>query len=130
MNVQKLSEKLSPLWLGYAVIGVSLNISRIATRLNRIDLLDHSALAPFTQLGLTNSLVMIGSFSIWSLMSLEAGFGQVMLFIGVATLISRSFALLLPVRGVHTRIRQSNTNCILEYRHGRRGVYRPGPVLI
>ena len=94
-------------WLGYAVISVSLNMSRIASKLNRIDLLDHSSLTPFTQLGLTNSLALIGSFSIWSLMSVEAGFGQVMLIVGFTTLVSISFAMLLPVRGVHKRISQS-----------------------
>ena len=94
-------------WLGYAVITVSVRMSRIAVRLNRIDLLDLSPLSPFTQLGLTNALLMIGSLSIWSLMSIEAGFGQIMLVIGCATMISTAIAMLLPVRGVHKRIHQS-----------------------
>ena len=94
-------------WLGYAVISVSLRMSRIATRLQRIDLLDLSPLLPFTQLGLTNALLMVGSLSIWSLMLVETGFGMMLLIAGAATLISTTLALWLPVRGVHKRICQS-----------------------
>lgn len=94
-------------WLGYAVISVSLRMSRIATRLQRIDLLDLSPLLPFTQLGLTNALMLVGSLSIWSLMLVETGFGMTMIVAGTATLISTTIALWLPVRGVHKRICQS-----------------------
>lgn len=94
-------------WLGYAVVIVSLRMSRIAKRLSRIDLLDLSPLAPFTQQGLTNALLLVGSLSIWSLMMYETGFGQMIIIIGGATLLSTAFALLLPVMGVHKRIQQS-----------------------
>lgn len=94
-------------WLGYAVISVSLRMSRIATRLQRVDLLDLSPLAPFTQLGLRNGLVLIGSLSVWSLMMLETGFGQMMVFVGITALGSAIVALVLPVTGVHKQIQQS-----------------------
>ncbi len=94
-------------WLGYAVISVSLRMSLIAKQLQCIDLFDHTPLAPFTQLGLRNGLVLIGSLSIWSLMLYEAGFGNMMLYIGSGALISAAVALVLPVRGVHKRILQS-----------------------
>ncbi len=94
-------------WLAYAIISVSLRMSRIAKTLCKVDLLDLSPLAPFTQLGLTNALLLIGSLSIWSLMMIETGFGQVMLVIGGATLFGTAIALLAPVYGVHKRIRQS-----------------------
>jgi len=94
-------------WLGYSIIIVSVRMSKIAVELSRIDLYNLSPLSPFTQLGLTNALLMIGSLSIWSLMSIEAGFGQIMLGIGIATMISTALAMLLPVRGVHKRIHQS-----------------------
>lgn len=94
-------------WLGYAVISVSQRMSLIAKKLQRINLFDLSPLAPFTQLGLRNGLVLIGSLSIWSLMLYETGFGQMMLYVGSGALISAAVALVLPVRGVHRRIQQS-----------------------
>ncbi len=74
-------------WLGYAVISVSLRMSLIAKRLQRVDLLDLSPLTPVTQLGLRNGLVLIGSLSIWSLMLYETGFGRMMLYVGSGELI-------------------------------------------
>ena len=94
-------------WLGFAVVVVSVRMSNIARKLSSINLLDLSPLTPFTQLGLTNALMLIGSLSIWSLMTLETGFGAMMIVIGGTTLVSSAVALLLPVRGVHQRIRQA-----------------------
>lgn len=97
-------------WLGYAVVSVSLRMSLIAKRLQRIDLLDLSPMAPFTQLGLRNGLILIGSLSIWSLMLYETGFGQMMVFAGSVSAISAVVALVLPARGVHQRIQQAKTS--------------------
>jgi hypothetical protein len=99
-------------WLGYAIISVSLRMSRIANSLATIDLLNLSPLAPFTQQGLTNALLLIGSLSIWSLMLIETGFGKLMLVIGGATLAGTVFALLAPVYGVHMRIRKSKAEAL------------------
>lgn len=99
-------------WLGYAIISVSLRMSRIAKSLATIDLLDLSPLAPFTQQGLTNALLLIGSLSIWSLMMIETGFGQLMVIIGSAILAGTVFALLAPVYGVHQRIRKSKEEAL------------------
>jgi hypothetical protein len=94
-------------WLGYAIVTVSLRMSRIATKLSQLNLFDLSPLAPFTQQGLTNALLFIGSLSIWSLMLIETGFGQMMWMIAGVTLVTAILALLAPVQGVHKRIRQS-----------------------
>ena len=94
-------------WLGYAIVTVSVRMSRIAKKLSRIDLLDLSPLAPFTQQGLTNTLLVIGLLSILSLMMLETGFEQTMILNGSAGLVLIALALLSPVRGVHRRICQS-----------------------
>ncbi|MDH3611995.1 MAG: hypothetical protein OES10_01855 [Gammaproteobacteria bacterium] len=94
-------------WLGYAIVTVSVRMSRIAKKLSRIDLLDLSPLAPFTQQGLMNALLLIGLLSIWSLMMLETGFEQVMIMNGSIGLVLIALALLSPVRGVHRRICQS-----------------------
>ena len=91
-------------WLGYAIIVVSVRMSRIASKLSQIDLLDLSALRPFTQQGFTNALLLIGSLSIWSLMMLETGFGQMLWMIGGTTLLGTAVAFLTPVHGVHKRI--------------------------
>lgn len=91
-------------WLGYVVVIVSLRLSRIASRLERIDLLDLSPLAPFTRQGTTNALLLIGLLSIWSLMLLETGFGQMMVIICTATFILVAMAVLAPLRGVHRKI--------------------------
>jgi len=99
-------------WLAYAITSVSLRMSRIAKSLATIDLLDLSPLAPFTQQGLTNALLLIGSLSIWSLMMIETGFGQLMLIIGGATLVGTALALLAPVYGVHQRILQSKEQAL------------------
>jgi hypothetical protein len=91
-------------WLGYAIIAVSLRLSRIAKGLQQVDLFNLNALTPFTQQGLTNALLLIGSFSIWSLMMLETGFMQVLLLIAVVTLAGTVIALLSQVYSVHKKI--------------------------
>jgi len=95
------------LWLIYAVVTVSVRMSRVAKKLSHINLLDLAPLAPFTHLGLTNALLLIGLLSIWSLMMFETGFGQIMILVGGTTLVVSALALLSPVRGVHKKIRQS-----------------------
>jgi hypothetical protein len=94
-------------WLLYAVVTVSVRMSRMAKKLSHIDLLDLTPLAPFTHLGLTNALLLIGLLSIVSLMMLETGFGQLIVLIGGSTLVVTALALLAPVGGVHKRIHQS-----------------------
>jgi hypothetical protein len=94
-------------WLGYAIVTVSMRMSRIAQKLSRIDLFDLSPLAPFTQQGLTNAFLLIGLLSIWSLTMFETGFEQMMIMNGSIGLVLIALALLSPVRGVHRRIRQS-----------------------
>ena len=94
-------------WVGYTIVTMSIRLSNIAKKLQKIDLFDLSPLAPFTQFGLRNAFLLAGLFSIWSLMMFETGFGQIMLFIGSLTLVSMILALLLPVNGVHKRIQQS-----------------------
>lgn len=94
-------------WLGYAIVIVSLRLSRIAGDLKRIDLLDAGRLAPFTRLGLQNTLLVVGSGSIWSLMLIETGFGAMMLFFTSFTIVVTLLSFIAPARGVHLRLRQS-----------------------
>jgi hypothetical protein len=94
-------------WLTYAIVVVSLRMSRIAQKLSRIDLLDLSSLAPFAQQGLTHALLLIGTLSISALMMLESGFMALMTFIGSGTLVVAVLALLAPVRGVQRRVSEA-----------------------
>ena len=99
-------------WLGYAIVTVSLRMSRIAGRLQRIDLLDLSPLAPFTQQGLTNALLLVGLVSIWSLMLIETGFELVMILNTGIALVIIALAMLAPLRGVHRRICRAKEEAI------------------
>lgn len=94
-------------WLTYAIVAVSLRMSRVAQRLSRIDLLDLSPLSPFAQQGLTNALLLVGTLSITALMMLETGFMVLIAVIGTGTLVLAVLALLAPVRGVQKRIRDA-----------------------
>jgi hypothetical protein len=94
-------------WLIYAIVVVSLRMSRIAQRLSRIDLLDLSSLSPFAQQGLNNALLLIGVLSISALMMLETGFMMLIIIIGTGTLVLAGLALLAPVRGVQKRVREA-----------------------
>lgn len=94
-------------WLIYAIVLVSLRMSRIAQKLSKIDLLDLSSLAPFAQQGLVHALLLIGTLSISALMMLESGFMVLMTFIGSGTLVVAVLALLAPVRGVQRRVSEA-----------------------
>ena len=97
--------------LSYAVVAVSKRMSRLAAGLSAVDLLDLRPLQPFTRLGLTNALLGLGFISIAGLMVVtEAGFGLLGLIFGLGILLVSGAALLLPMRGVHARIRQAKTD--------------------
>ncbi len=99
-------------WLGYAIVIVSWRMSLIANKLSRIDLLDLSSLGPFTQQGLTNALLLVGLISIWSLMLIETGFEQIMIINSAMAIAGIAMAMLLPLRGVHRRIRRAKEEAL------------------
>lgn len=99
-------------WLGYAVVIVSLRLSRIAKKLGQIDLLDLSSLAPFTQQGLTNALLLVGLLSISSLMMIETGFEKLTILNGGIALTLIALAMIFPLRGVHARINQAKNKSL------------------
>ena len=90
--------------LTYAIVVVSLRMSRIAQKLSRIDLLDPASLSPFAQQGLNNALLLVGTLSISALMMIESGFVALMTIIGTSTLVVAVLALLAPARGVQKRV--------------------------
>lgn len=117
--------------LTYAVVVVSLRMSRIAQRLSRIDLLDLSSLAPFGQQGLNNALLLVGTLSISALMMIETGFVALMTFIGTGTLVVAVLALLAPARGVQKRVQAAKQRELewtaAEIEKLRDGLAKPDP---
>jgi hypothetical protein len=94
--------------LVYAILVVSGRMSRLAEDLKSIDLFDLRPLYPFTQLGLTNALLLMGLVAIAGLMVLtESGFGLLGLLVGTAILTAAGLAVAFPLRGVHRRITQA-----------------------
>jgi hypothetical protein len=116
-------------WFVYAVFAVSRRLSRLAIKLSSVDLFDLGPLAPFTQQGLTNALLMVGFVSLSSLFLIESGQGIVVTLVGGVTLFVAGAALLMPMRGVQQRIRAAKENELewldAEIR-GQKGALRSG----
>ena len=96
-------------WLGrfiFSVIAESSRLSRASRHLAPIDLLDLRPLAPFARQGLANAFWTVGLFSIIALFVLEVGFVSVVAWGGTLPLAVVIASLVLPVRGVHRRIRE------------------------
>ncbi len=91
--------------LFYAVLAESGRLSRVAARMETVDLWDLRPLAPFTRVGLTHALLAIGFFSLFALFLSEEGFVFMVGFIGLMMTGLALSGLLLPVRGVRQRIR-------------------------
>lgn len=71
----------------------------------RVDLLDRSALAPFSRIGLRGAAYWIVGASIAALLFLDAAAWGIVLAVDAATIGVGIAAFLLPVRGVRARIR-------------------------
>lgn len=111
---------------GYAVFHVSRQLSRMAPRLGGVTLFDQRPLRPFAQQGLTNALLTAGVLSLVSLFALDHGVTPMLLGFAGSTALLIGIALLLPVRGVHRRIRREKEAhlawCDAEIRHAREHV--------
>jgi hypothetical protein len=83
----------------------SLRLSRLAARVASIDLLNLAPLAAFARQGLVNALWTMGAVSIQALTVLEEGLLGVVWRSGVVILAVALAGLVLPVRGIHRRIR-------------------------
>jgi hypothetical protein len=99
-------------WIGrflYAVLAESRRLSRLAARLPDLDLFDLRPLVCFARQGLSNALLNVGFVSIFALLLFESGFGSVFAVLGVMNLAVSAAGLLLPVHGVHLRIRAAKS---------------------
>jgi len=93
--------------LCYVIVKVSMEISRTADRLQPIDLLDLSPLAPFVHQGIRNVLLIVGTISILSFFLMESGMLLTIVLIEGIVVPVAVVGLILPVRGVHRRIREA-----------------------
>jgi len=93
--------------LGIATVIESTRMSRLAARLRPIDLLRLEGLTPFTQQGLANALAGVGAVSVFLLFVYDQGITPLVMIASVATTAAVVAALLLPLRGVRSRIREA-----------------------
>ena len=97
-------------WFGWFVLAIwvaSTQSSRLAARIQRLDLLDLSPLSPFVKQGLLTSLLAVGAATLLSLFLLEPGqWPVVVISVGFALPLA-IIGLLLPVLGAHRRIREA-----------------------
>jgi hypothetical protein len=82
--------------------------SRLAAKIDRIDLLDPRPLEAFVRFGLANALRVTGFVALFSFLLIDlARYAWMVGFVAVVTVAVATAALLLPVRGVHRRIRDA-----------------------
>ena len=88
----------------YATLAYARRFSDLAGQIERIDLLDLQTLAPFARQGLRSALLWLLLLSLVSLNAVDL----VWFFsIAVIALVGGTAVLILPVRGIHTRLRQA-----------------------
>jgi hypothetical protein len=98
-------------WVGWslgvfvhATLGYARRFSNLAGQIERIDLLDLQTLAPFARQGLRSALLWLLLLSLVSVNAVDL----VWFFsIAVIALVGGTAVLILPVRGIHTRLRQA-----------------------
>jgi hypothetical protein len=96
-------------WAGWFILAIwvtSKQTSRLAARIQSLDLLDLSPLSPFVKQGLLTSLLAVGTATLFSLFLLEPDQWPVVVIIIGLTLSLATAGLLLPVYGAHLRIRE------------------------
>jgi hypothetical protein len=88
----------------YATQGYARRFSDLAGQIERIDLLDLQTLAPFARQGLRSALLWLVLLSLVSLNAVDLIWFSI---IAVIALVGGTAALILPVRGIHLRLRQA-----------------------
>jgi hypothetical protein len=93
-------------WLILVVQSTSTHVSRLASRVHTVDLLDVSPWSPFVRQGLLTALLIVGVVSIQLLMLVDPTEWPVVAVAAGLSLVLASASLWLPARGVNRRIRE------------------------
>jgi hypothetical protein len=88
----------------YATLAYARRFSELAGRIERIDLLDLRALAPFARQGLRSALLWLVLVSLLALNAADLIWFSTIAALG---LVGGTAALVLPVRGIHLQLRQA-----------------------
>jgi hypothetical protein len=107
----------------YATQGYARRFSHLAGQIERIDLLDLQALAPFARQGLRSALLWLVLLSLVSLNAVDLIWFSTL---SVIALVGGTAALILPVRGIHLRLRQAKQAELERVHAAIRG--DPGPL--
>lgn len=96
----------------YALVTLSLQMSRITERLSEIDLFRPEHLAPLTNQALTNGLLVAGLIGLLGLFGLDHGLTMMLALLGTVTLLLMTVVIILPLRGAHRRLRQAKRKAL------------------
>ena len=88
----------------YATLAYARRFSELAGQIERIDLFDLQTLAPFARQGLRSALLWLVLLSLVSLNAVDLIWFST---IAMIALVGGTAALILPVRGIHLRLRQA-----------------------
>jgi hypothetical protein len=97
-------------WTGcfcYSMVKVSIRLSRTAALVQSIELLDLNPLSPFVHQAVRNVLLVVGALSIAGLFVIESWMWTTLALIAAVVLPIGVIGLLLPVYGIHRRIRKA-----------------------
>ncbi len=90
----------------YELVWSAIEVAKMASRLPTIDLLETEAYKPFTQHGVHSALLVVIMMSITAHLAAQPGSGLVGAIVNMSTMIALAIiSLVLPVRGMHLRIR-------------------------
>jgi hypothetical protein len=98
---------------GNAIVQVSRRLSRLAMADAAIDAFDARRQRPFVQQGLTNGGLVTGFLCLISLFVIDHGANPMLLAIAASGAVLTVVAVLLPMRGVRSKIRLAKTELLL-----------------
>jgi len=107
--------------LTYRIIVDAHTFARLARSLPAVDLLDRESLLPFARQGLRSAVPGVIFVTFFSLNLGDAGFQFASWWIMAAVLVQNAAVLVLPMRGVHDRLRAAKRNEIARVNAAIRG---------
>jgi hypothetical protein len=102
--------------LAYQMVIDGRMLSRLATEVGHVDLLDLEPLAPFARHGLRNALIWTLYMSIGGLHLMSPGTAPAVLLIALLSLTVAITALVVPMLGIHRRIREEKRRRLRDLR--------------